>query len=170
MNFGSRNADMASTSTNSTILTFTNSTPSPRPELPDDLPVDINFWFFLFIYYGAYLAVALIWVTCLFNLYRRKEHLYQAISLHKRETKDVLIFLIFLVNWWPRKLGGRISYFFFWAGALCVGALIHYFDIFGIQKHRKNRGDHFGNGTGDWERKTFWVSLAFGTMAMPALV
>lgn len=42
-----------------------------RPELPDDLPVDINFWFFLFIYYGAYLAVALIWVTCLFNLYRR---------------------------------------------------------------------------------------------------
>lgn len=44
---------------------------SPRPELPSDLPVDINFWFFILYYYGAYLAVALIWVTCLFNLYRR---------------------------------------------------------------------------------------------------
>ena len=43
----------------------------PRPELPSDLPVDVNFWFFISIYYGAYLAVALIWITCLFNLYRR---------------------------------------------------------------------------------------------------
>ena len=50
------------------IRTFSES----QPDLPEDLPVDINFWFFLSIYYGAYLAVALIWVTCLFNLYRRE--------------------------------------------------------------------------------------------------
>lgn len=42
----------------------------PQPSPPTDLPVDINFWFFLVVYYGAYLAVALIWITCLFNLYR----------------------------------------------------------------------------------------------------
>lgn len=47
----------------------------PSPNVPNDaLPVDINFWFFLLIYYGAYLAVALIWVTCLFNLYRRESN------------------------------------------------------------------------------------------------
>lgn len=81
------------------------------------------------------------------------------------------------MNWWPRKLGGRISYFCFWAGALIVGSLIHYYDIFGIQKHRRNRGGGGGHGRNkddgnvyDWERKTFWVSLAFATMAMPAIV
>jgi hypothetical protein len=32
--------------------------------------VQVNFWFFLFVYYGFYNVTALIWVTKLFNLYR----------------------------------------------------------------------------------------------------
>ena len=32
--------------------------------------VQINFWFFLFVYYGFYNLVALIWITKVFNLYR----------------------------------------------------------------------------------------------------
>ena len=68
-------------------------------------------------------------------------------------------------------MGGTISYFCFWSGALLVGTLIHYFDVLGIQRHRRERSGKTPAGdVVDWERKTFWVSLAFGTMAMPAVV
>lgn len=32
--------------------------------------VRVNFWFFLFVYYGFYNITALIWITKVFNLYR----------------------------------------------------------------------------------------------------
>jgi hypothetical protein len=41
--------------------------------------VQVNFWFFLFVYYGFYNLTALIWITKVFNLYS--------------------------LNWWPSKLG-----------------------------------------------------------------
>jgi hypothetical protein len=41
--------------------------------------VEINFWFFLFAYYGFYNIMALIWVTKVFNIYS--------------------------LNWWPQTLG-----------------------------------------------------------------
>lgn len=41
--------------------------------------VRLNFWFFLFVYYGFYDCVALLWITKLFNIYN--------------------------LNWWPSKLG-----------------------------------------------------------------
>lgn len=31
--------------------------------------VQVNFWFFLFVYYGFYNVVALVWITKIFNLY-----------------------------------------------------------------------------------------------------
>lgn len=31
--------------------------------------VQVNFWFFLFVYYGFYNLIALIWITKVFNLY-----------------------------------------------------------------------------------------------------
>jgi hypothetical protein len=31
--------------------------------------VQVNFWFFLFVYYGFYNLTALIWITKAFNLY-----------------------------------------------------------------------------------------------------
>ncbi|CAG8958432.1 hypothetical protein HYFRA_00011109 [Hymenoscyphus fraxineus] len=74
--------------------------PIPKYELPDDddwvppvdpgasghkIPghgearVEINFWFFLFVYYGFYNITALIWITKVFNIYS--------------------------LNWWPQSLG-----------------------------------------------------------------
>ncbi|KAL3958664.1 hypothetical protein ACCO45_006826 [Purpureocillium lilacinum] len=41
--------------------------------------VQVNFWFFLFVYYGFYNITALIWITKVFNLYS--------------------------LNWWPQSLG-----------------------------------------------------------------
>ncbi|KAK2617054.1 hypothetical protein QQS21_000148 [Conoideocrella luteorostrata] len=41
--------------------------------------VQVNFWFFLFVYYGFYNITALIWITKVFNLYS--------------------------LNWWPKSLG-----------------------------------------------------------------
>lgn len=32
--------------------------------------VRVNFWFFLFVYYGFYNLTALIWITKVFNIYR----------------------------------------------------------------------------------------------------
>lgn len=75
--------------------------PFPQYELPDDDDVDvlkfapsplahktpghgearveINFWFFLFVYYGFYNITALMWITKVFNIYS--------------------------LNWWPQSLG-----------------------------------------------------------------
>ena len=41
--------------------------------------VQVNFWFFLFVYYGFYNITALIWITKVFNIYS--------------------------LNWWPKSLG-----------------------------------------------------------------
>ncbi|KAI1081943.1 hypothetical protein F5B20DRAFT_588067 [Whalleya microplaca] len=66
-------------------------TPTPKPAAPDPGPPDhrapghgaarvqVNFWFFLFVYYGFYNLTALIWITKVFNLYS--------------------------LNWWPSTLG-----------------------------------------------------------------
>ncbi|GAA5952906.1 hypothetical protein JCM3765_003002 [Sporobolomyces pararoseus] len=120
----------------------------------EDLPVDANFYFFLIIYYGAYLAVALVFVTKLFDLYR--------------------------LNWWPSSLGGAFWYTLFWITSLFIGFLLHRFDLdgFGRRSHHSRSGHPRGGGddsdptnpdSWDWERKTTWVLLAFATMAMPAL-
>ncbi|GAA6063902.1 hypothetical protein JCM10212_002434 [Sporobolomyces blumeae] len=133
-------------------------TPRRETDDDDDLPVDANFYFFLVVYYGLYLAVALVFVTKLFDLYR--------------------------LNWWPSSLGGAFWYTLFWSTSLCVGFLLHRFNLDGFGRDsrsripsppmRGGRGDDDGGGGGstdswDWERKTTWVLLAFATMAMPAL-
>ncbi|KAE8230062.1 hypothetical protein CF326_g4943 [Tilletia indica] len=113
----------------------------PPPTSPPSA-VDSNFLFFLLFYYGIYVAVALIYITQLFSLYR--------------------------LNWWPKALGARTSYTFFWVSTIIVGWAIHRWDPFGTEeRHRKHRGE------GDdiqWQRKTLWVLLAFVAMAMPAVV
>lgn len=47
----------------------------PDPPESDKIPghgtarVRVNFWFFLFFFYGPYNLVALMWITKVFNLY-----------------------------------------------------------------------------------------------------
>ncbi|EKD18185.1 uncharacterized protein L3040_007645 [Drepanopeziza brunnea f. sp. 'multigermtubi'] len=53
---------------------FTNKTPGHG-----EARVEINFWFFLFVYYGFYNVTALMWITKVFNIYS--------------------------LNWWPESLG-----------------------------------------------------------------
>ncbi|GAA6049750.1 hypothetical protein JCM3770_004440 [Rhodotorula araucariae] len=106
-----------------------------------ELPVDANFWFFLLCYYGFYVAIALVFVTKLFDLYR--------------------------LNWWPSTLGGGASYACFWALSLTVGFALHHFNLDGFG--RRTRSRHPVGEEWDWERKTTWVLLAFATMALPAL-
>ncbi|GEM07875.1 hypothetical protein Rt10032_c04g1892 [Rhodotorula toruloides] len=113
----------------------------PAPDEPE-LPVDANWWFFLLYYYGVYLAIALIFVTKLFDLFR--------------------------VNWWPNSLGGSISYTFFWSLALLTGGLLHHFDLDGFGRRSRSKRPKDDGGVVDWERKTTWVLLAFATMALPA--
>ncbi|GJC85067.1 uncharacterized protein ColLi_07905 [Colletotrichum liriopes] len=45
--------------------------PGPGRKIPGhgEARVQINFWFFLFVYYGFYNVTALIWITKVFNLY-----------------------------------------------------------------------------------------------------
>ena len=155
-----------------TFIDKHSSTPSSSaPSPPTQTQVDANFWFFLIFYYGLYCAVALIYITQLFSLYR--------------------------LNWWPKAVGARTSYAAFWIGSLAVGWIMHELDPLGTEDRRRNRagkGKH-GEDTGEkphpppvavtsggdpwdrdiaddvqWQRKTMWVGLAFATMAMPALI
>lgn len=110
--------------------------------------MDANFLFYLFWYYGAYLAVALLFVTKLFDLYR--------------------------LNWWPSSLGGSMSYFLFWTGSLAIAFCLHYFDLDGLGRRSRGTGHGSSPGEGtpavdwDWERKSVYVGLAFLTMSLPA--
>jgi len=59
--------------------------PIRRPKVPGHgaARVQVNFWFFLFVYYSFYNLTALIWITKVFNLYS--------------------------LNWWPNSLGFPIT-------------------------------------------------------------
>lgn len=110
--------------------------------------VDANFWFFLLFYYGLYAAVALVYITQLFSLYR--------------------------LNWWPAKLGAKTSYSIFWILSISAGYLLHRLRFDSLTAAPPASGGEDGDGEVDddiqWQRKTLWVTLAFATMAMPALV
>ncbi|KAM7188726.1 hypothetical protein V8F20_010443 [Naviculisporaceae sp. PSN 640] len=56
---------------------------SPRVPGHGAARVEVNFWFFLFVYYSFYMLTALIWITKVFNLYS--------------------------LNWWPKSLGFPVT-------------------------------------------------------------
>ncbi|RIA84760.1 hypothetical protein C1645_879747 [Glomus cerebriforme] len=87
---------------------YSSSNDTDSSHLPDNSlePVEINFWFFLFFYYGFYNAIALLMITKIFDLYS--------------------------LNWWPKWLGGLFAYCVFWAMSLFVGVLIYFFT--GLEK------------------------------------
>lgn len=107
--------------------------------------LDADFTFFLLWFFGGYVCASLLFVTSLFNLFR--------------------------VNWWPRALGGKISYASFWALTLSLGALIHHYDLFGVRNRWQNKtgDDSDVDDVGrDWERKSVWTGLAVICMSLPA--
>ncbi|KAF9136288.1 hypothetical protein BGW39_000003 [Mortierella sp. 14UC] len=78
------------------------------PTAPKQPAVVINFWWFLWFYYGFYNAVALLLITKIFNIYS--------------------------LNWWPKALGGLTSYFIFWLSTQLMGILVYYFT--GLEVYR----------------------------------
>lgn len=78
------------------------------PTAPKPPSVLINFWWFLWFYYGFYNAVALLLITKIFNIYS--------------------------LNWWPKRLGGLTSYFIFWLSTQLMGILVYYFT--GLEVYR----------------------------------
>lgn len=63
--------------------------------------VQVNFWFFLFVYYGFYNLTALIWITKVFNLYS--------------------------LNWWPQSLGFPLTVFLIAILSIAVPIPVYYF-------------------------------------------
>lgn len=114
--------------------------PFPTGEQGSSPIPNANFWFFLFWYFGCYVAVALIFITQLFTLYR--------------------------LNWWPKAIGAKWSYTFFWTLSLTCGYLMYQFDVSGSSAHSKIPDED----ERQWELKTEWVLLTFATMAMPAFI
>lgn len=62
--------------------------------------MQVNFWFFLFVYYGFYNITALIWITKVFNLYN--------------------------LNWWPQSLGFPLTVSLIAALSIAVPIPIYY--------------------------------------------
>ncbi|KAI1827153.1 hypothetical protein F4861DRAFT_434300 [Xylaria intraflava] len=77
----SRSTEDISTATSFATRLADSTSESPSHRIPGhgEARVQVNFWFFLFIYYGFYNLTALIWITKVFNLYS--------------------------LNWWPSMLG-----------------------------------------------------------------
>ncbi|KAL7320821.1 hypothetical protein PS15m_000670 [Mucor circinelloides] len=66
-------------------------------------PSRINFWFFLFWYYGIYNAVALFLMTKLFSIYA--------------------------LNWYPRLLGAKTTFALFWMISQTIGIIFYFVPI-----------------------------------------
>ncbi|CAH0029640.1 unnamed protein product [Clonostachys rhizophaga] len=64
--------------------------------------VQVNFWFFIFVYYGLYSLTALIWITKVFNLYS--------------------------LNWWPQSLGFPLTFTLIAILSVTVPIPIYYYD------------------------------------------
>lgn len=62
------------------------------------------------------------------------------------------IFNLYRLNWWPRRVGGRLSYFSFWSAALAVGWAAHEVDL--VDRLRRWLGRDGARGENDWERKS----------------
>ncbi|KAH8813102.1 hypothetical protein F5884DRAFT_323872 [Xylogone sp. PMI_703] len=63
--------------------------------------VEVNFWYFLFVYYGFYNFTALMWITKVFNIYS--------------------------LNWWPQSIGFPITVSIIAAISVAVPIPIYYF-------------------------------------------
>lgn len=113
--------------------------PFPHTEQDDTDPTaprNVNFPFFLLWFFGGYLCASLLFITALFNLFR--------------------------VNWWPKALGGKLSYLSFWALTLAIGAFMHHFNIFGARNLSNN------DTTVQALNSAAWTLLAVFGMSLPA--
>lgn len=55
-------------------------------------------------------------------------------------------------DWWPSRLGGKLSYTLSWSLTLLIGLLTHHLDLFYLRKRWKGRDP--GDDDVEWERKS----------------
>ncbi|GAA5807688.1 hypothetical protein MFLAVUS_001062 [Mucor flavus] len=75
----------------------------PASSLKNGSPTRINFWYFLFWYYGLYNALALFLITKLFSIYA--------------------------LNWYPKLLGAKVTFALFWFVSQSIGIAFYYIPI-----------------------------------------
>lgn len=159
----------------------------PSPGDGSNLTVDANFWFFLVFYYGIYVGVALIYITQLFGLYRLN---WWPAALGAK-TSYTFFWIGSLVAGYvlheldplgsesghrspshlkpkaeePQNVsssaGGGISLL-----SLPSATTLQRWSAATAMDKKPTIDDT----DIQWQRKTLWVTLAFATMAMPALV
>jgi hypothetical protein len=88
-----------------------------------------------------YLAVALFFITNLFSLYRLSELITLGESSVPADAAD----------WWPKALGGKVSYALSWGTTLLLGLGSHHLDLFNLRRRWESRDP---SNDVDWERKS----------------
>lgn len=112
-----------------------------------DARVQVNFWFFLFVYYGFYNFTALMWITKVFNIYS----LNWSVSPLSFQS---LCVLLTLDTRWPESIGFPITLSIIAAVSIFAPIPVYYFE--------ESRAFLLHN--------TAWILWTFVVMAMPVAV
>ena len=55
------------------------------------------------------------------------------------------------IDWWPKALGGKVSYGLSWGTTLLIGLATHHLDLFNLRQRSQS---HDPTNNVDWERKS----------------
>jgi hypothetical protein len=106
--------------------------------------VEINFWFFLFVYYGFYNVTALMWITKVFNIY----------SLNWYVSNSPCFNSLLTLHRWPQSVGFPLAISIIAVISIAVPIPIYCFpELRYITTHN-----------------TAWICWTFFTMAMPLIM
>jgi hypothetical protein len=106
--------------------------------------VQINFWFFLFVYYGFYNLTALMWITKVFNIYSLNWSVYVPSSWE----------LLLIPSRWPESLGFPLTMSMITVISIAVPIPIYCFPETRFLA----------------EYNTSWICWTFFTMALPLII
>jgi hypothetical protein len=106
--------------------------------------VELNFWFFLFVYYGFYNITALMWITKVFNIY----------SLNWSVPQSLMLCALIDVKRWPESFGFPLT-----VSIIAVISIATPIPIYCVHETL-------------WitSHNTAWICWTFFTMAMPLIV
>lgn len=113
--------------------------------------VEVNFWFFLFVYYGFYNVTALMWITKVFNIYSLNWSVPDPTSLSypsPKESTDERY------NRWPESIGFPLTVSLIAIISIAAPIPIYYFP------QSRELTQH----------NTAWIIWTFVTMAIPLLI
>lgn len=110
--------------------------------------MQVNFWFFLFVYYGFYNITALMWITKVFNIYSLNWYAFSSLPNYWRKQ------LLTDTLRWPQSIGFPITVSAIAAVSIAAPIPLYYFPE--TRPYLKYN--------------TAWIFWTFLTMAMPVAV